>query len=97
MSKRRYYARKRRFRRKARARFYVILGVLIAALAVGIFFIVKAVTDKPGSPEKPGESMVLSPPNKSGLLEPVESETPTETPEPSMPADLLPQPVAGMR
>jgi outer membrane protein assembly factor BamB len=95
MSKRRYYARKRRFRRKARARFYVILGVLIAALAVGIFFIVKAVTDKPGSPEKPGESMVLSPPNKSGLLEPVESETPTETPEPSMPADLLPQPVAG--
>ena len=95
MSKRRYYARKRRFRRKAHARFYVILGVLIAALAVGIFFIVKAVTDKPGSADKPGESMALSPPDMSGLNEPLESETPAETPEPSMPADLLPQAVAG--
>ena len=95
MSKR-YYGRKRATRRKAQGRFFVIIGVLIIALAVGIFFIVKAVTGKPGTSEKPSQSVALTPPAQSAALPSEEvSMEPTPTPEPSISADTVPQAVPG--
>lgn len=97
--KKRYYARRRASKRKANTRFYVIIGVLIAALAVGIFFIVKAISEEPGTPIKPSASVVMTPPDTSGMTPPEESPTeapsPTPTPKPSLSADLRPQAVPG--
>jgi len=91
--KKKYYARRRRARRTVKTRFFVIIGLLVAALAVGIFFIVKAINDTPGSSLPPGETTQLSPPETSVLL-PSEQATqtakPTPTPAPSLSADLAP-------
>jgi hypothetical protein len=91
--KQKYYARRRRARRTVKTRFFIIIGLLVAALAVGIFFIVRAITDTPGSSLPPSESVQLTPPESSGSL-PTEGTTPTEeptpTPAPSLAVDLVP-------
>ena len=95
--KKRYYARRRKVRRTARARFYVIIAALAVALAVGIFFIVKAINDKPGTSETPSESVTLSAPDISSIPteEPTPTEAPTPTPAPSLSADLVPAAIVG--
>lgn len=93
----RYYARRRKVRRTARARFYVIIAVLAVALAVGIFFIIKAINEKPGTGETPSESVTLSPPDLSLIptFEPTATVEPTPTPVPSLSADLKPAAIQG--
>ncbi len=93
----RYYARRRKVRRTARARFYIIIAVLAVALAVGIFFIVKAISEKPGTGETPSESVTLSPPDLSSIPsdEPTATVEPTPTPAPSLSADLVPKAIEG--
>ncbi len=90
--KKRQYARRRRIRRKARTRFYVIIGLLIVALAVGIFFIVKATSEKPGSGESPSSSLAMTAPDEDAVNLPTdETQAPaTPTPEPSLAIDLVP-------
>ena len=94
--KKKYYARRRRVRRRVRTRFFVIIGLMVAALAVGIFFIVKAIIDTPGTPQSPVDSVVLTPPDNTVTLPP-EGEEPTEatspTPAPTLSADLVPRAV----
>jgi hypothetical protein len=92
--KKKYYARRRRARRTVKTRFFIIIGLLVAALAVGIFFIVRAITDTPGNPQSPSESVQLTPPDTTVTLpteeEPTPTEVPTPTPAPSLSADLVP-------
>lgn len=91
--KKKYYARRRRVKRTVKTRFFIIIGILVAALAVGIFFIVKAITDTPGSSAPPSASVTLSPPDTTVTLpedEPTPTEAPTPTPAPSLSADLKP-------
>jgi outer membrane protein assembly factor BamB len=94
--KKRSYARRRTIRRKAHARFYVIIGALIIALGAGIFFIVQAVTGQPGTDESPGSSVVLTP-RDTVVEQPSETpeENPTPTPVPSLSADLVPHAIEG--
>jgi len=86
------YARRRKVRRTAQTRFYIIIAALAVALAVGIFFIVKAVNDQPGTSESPSSSVAISPPDASDI--PSQTITPTEeptpTPAPSLSPDLIP-------
>ena len=95
----RYYARKRRNRRKAKTRFYVLIGVLVAALAVGIFFIVKAVSDKPGTAESPSDLVVMGSPDPDavdmGVVENAPEQDPTPTPISSLPVELVPHAIEG--
>ena len=95
MSKR-YYAR-RSSRRKASTRFYVIIGGLVIMLAVGIFFIAKALVEQPGTGKTPGESVMMTPPGVSSI--PTDTSTPTKestpTPKPTLSADLIPVAVTG--
>ncbi len=97
--KRRYYAKRRATRRTAQTRFYIIIGVLIAALAVGVFFIIKAITEEPGTALSPSASVVLTPPDATPGVEDTpevtETESPTPTPMPTLSADLKPQAVPG--
>ena len=97
--KKRYYARQRGSRRKARARFYVIIGALVVALAVGIFFIVKAVSDQPGTSDTPSDAVVLDTPDPDAVDMDVVDTTPTEeatpTPDPSLSLDLVPHAIEG--
>lgn len=91
--KKKYYARRRRSRRTVKTRFFIIIGLLVAALAVGIFFIVKAITDTPGSSAPPSDSAQLTPPDTTVTLptdEPPPTDEPTPTPAPSMAAELVP-------
>jgi hypothetical protein len=74
--KKKYYARRRRTRRTVKTRFFIIIGLLVAALAVGIFFIVRAINDTPGSSLPPRDSTQLTPPDESVTL-PSEEPTPT--------------------
>ena len=60
--KQKYYARRRRSRRTVKTRFFIIIGLLVAALAVGIFFIVQAINETPGSSAPPSDSAQLTPP-----------------------------------
>ncbi len=87
--KKKYYARRRRSRRKASIRFYVIIGLLIIALAVGIYLIVKAVGSEPGTPIPPSETVDMTAPEGTVGL-PIESTEPTPTPQPSLSDDLVP-------
>ncbi|MGI5849264.1 MAG: PQQ-binding-like beta-propeller repeat protein [Christensenellales bacterium] len=93
--KKRYYARRRSNRRKARARFFVIIAILIVALVAGIYFIVKAVSEEPGSADKPNASVKMTPPSteEAGLPteEVTESAEPTPTSKVTLSADLVPQ------
>lgn len=86
--KRRYYARKRN-RRKTSSKFFVILGVLIVALAAGIYLIVTALNNKPGNPLPPSETVQMTPPDGTDVL-PTETPEPTQTPAPSIAAEALP-------
>jgi hypothetical protein len=99
--KKRYYARRRRTRRKAKTRFFVIIGVLVAALAVGIFFIVKAITDKPGTDQSPSDSVVLDTPDPNAIDMGADDEAtptaePTDTPSEALSDDLVPHAVEGV-
>jgi len=92
--KKKYYARRRRVRRRVRTRFFVIIGLLVAALAVGIFFIVKSVIDAPGSPERPVDTAPITQPDSTVTLPPEGQEpTPSPAPEPTLSADLVPSAV----
>ncbi len=95
----RSYARRRTYRRKAHARFYVIIGALIVALGAGIFFIVQAAADQPGSKESPSAMVVLTPPGTSAAPKPTETPaptpSPTPTPLPTLAADLAPKAAEG--
>ncbi len=92
--KKKYYARRRRSRRTVRTRFFIIISVLVAALAVGIFFIVRAINEAPGSAVPPRDSVQLMPPDGAAGLpedstaEPTEE--PTPTPAPSLSNELMP-------
>lgn len=91
-----YYASKRRFKRRAQTRFYIIVGVLTLALAVGIFFIVKAISDVPGSAEKPGATVALKPPDTSAAPSAsAETEAPSTDPSQPLSAGITPQAVQG--
>lgn len=91
--KTKYYARRRRGRRTVKTRFFVIIGLLVVALAVGIFFIVRAINEAPGSSQPPGDAAQMTPPDESVSL-PTEESTPTEeptpTPAPSLSNELVP-------
>lgn len=92
--KKKYYARRRRSRRTVKTRFFIIIGLLVAALAVGIFFIVQAINDTPGSSAPPSDSAQLTPPDSTVTLPEGEvppTEAPTHEPVPSMAADLKPR------
>lgn len=93
--KKRYYARRRKVRRTARTRFYIIIAALAVALAVGIFFIVKAINEKPGTDETPSESVTLSAPDLSSIPTESPSEESTPTPAPSLSLDLVPAAIQG--
>ncbi len=90
--KKRYYARRGKGRRKSRARLFVIISVLVVALAVGIFFIVKAMTDNPGTDTPQGGSADSDMPEQGAIgndtTEPTDE--PTPTPLPSLSPDLVP-------
>ena len=94
--KQRYYARRRSKRRKARTRFYVIIGVLVVALGVGIYAIVKG-SEQSGTDEPPSSSVAMQTPDGSAFpdMETATSE-PTPTPVPSLTADLMPHAVSGV-
>lgn len=85
--KKRYYARRIKVRRRVRARFFVIVG-LFAVLVVGVFFIVKALSDTPGDAVPPGASVEMSPPDDAVVL-PGEDE-PQETEPSALLADIIP-------
>lgn len=87
--KKRHYARRKRVRRRANGRFYVIIGLIAVALAVGIFLIVKAISDTPGDPMSPSASVEMTPPDGTDEL-PEEEPEPTPTPMPTLSADLVP-------
>ena len=88
--KSRYYAR-RRSRRRTSPRFFIILGVLIVALAGGIYLIVTALNNEPGNPLSPRESTVMETPEAGVTLpEATPEATPSPTPEPTMAAELVP-------
>lgn len=91
--KTKYYARRRRGRRTVKTRFFIIIGLLVVALAVGIFFIVRAINEAPGSSQTPGDAAQMTPPDESVSL-PTEESTPTEeptpTPAPSLSNELVP-------
>ncbi len=91
------YARRRKVRRTAQTRFYIIIAALAVALAVGIFFIVQAINDQPGTGESPITSVAISPPDASDIpsytITPTEE--PTPTPAPSLSFDLVPTAVEG--
>ncbi len=90
MNNNRYYAR-RRSRRRTSPKFFIILGILVVALAVGIFLIVTALNNAPGSPLSPRESASMPTPDGSVTLpEATPEATPTPTPEPTMAAELVP-------
>ena len=92
--KKKYYARRRRVRRTVKTRFFIIIGLLVVALAVGIFFIVQAITDTPGSSAPPSDSAQLTPPDSTVTLpsdEPTQTAEPTPTPAPSMSTELVPK------
>ena len=91
--KKKYYARRRRSRRTVKTRFFIIIGLLVAALAVGIFFIVQAINDTPGSSAPPSDSAQLTPPDTTVTLptdDPPPTEEPTPTPVPSLSDELKP-------
>lgn len=88
--KTKYYAR-RRGRRKTSPRFFVIIGGLVVALAIGIFLIVTTLTNEPGNPQAPSETVDMTAPDGSVTL-PDASATiePTPTPAPTMATDIVP-------
>ena len=86
----RHYARRNRGRRRTSVRFFVIIGLIAVALAVGIFLIVKAISDMPGDPTSPSASVEMTPPDGSAELPEVEPD-PTPTPMPTLSADLVPR------
>ncbi len=88
--KSRYYAR-RRSRRRTSPRFFIILGVLIVALAGGIYLIVTALNNEPGNPLSPRESVAMPTPDAGVTLpDATPDATPSPTPEPTMAAELVP-------
>lgn len=93
-----YYAIKRKNRRVAHTRFYVIIGVLVAALALGIILMVIAITGQPGSSVKPSDSInsptetATAPPTETVPPSPTPTVPPTATPAPTLAADLVPHP-----
>lgn len=88
--KKRYYARRRRGRRKAKARFYVIAGLLIVALALGIFLIVQSIDGEPGDPQPPSASVEMTPPDGSATLPGAEDAQTAAQPVPTLAAELEP-------
>ena len=96
--KKKYYARRRRGRRTVKTRFFIIIGLLVAALAVGIFFIIQAINETPGSSLPPSDSAQLTAPDTSAVSlpseEPTQTVEPTPTPAPSLSTELTPAAVA---
>ncbi|MGI6161619.1 MAG: PQQ-binding-like beta-propeller repeat protein [Christensenellales bacterium] len=78
----RYYSRKKK--RRIRARFYVILGVLFVALAVCIALIIKAGSDDNSAKLPPGQS----PGQSAGVQSPGDEATPTAPPTPTPVPDI---------
>ena len=68
MRKKNYYARRRISQRRARKRLFIVTGLLVAAFAVGVFLIVKAISDKPGDPTPPSASAQMQPPDNAVIL-----------------------------
>ncbi len=95
--RKRYYARRRKVRRTAKARFFIIIAALAVALAVGIYLIIKAVNERPGTGESPSVNVSQSAPDASSIPSesPTATEAPTPTPEPSLAADLKPAAITG--
>ncbi len=95
--RKRSYARRRKIRRTAHARFYIIIAALAVALAVGIFLIIKAVNERPGTPDSPSVTASQSAPDVSSI--PSETAEPTQAPTPtpvnSLAADLKPAAIQG--
>jgi hypothetical protein len=89
--KKQNYARQRKVRRVAQTKFYVIIAILGVALATGIFFIIKAVSEQPGTGKTPGESVAISPPDPASI--PTETVTATGEPTPT-PAPVVLVPTA---
>lgn len=88
------YNSKRTYKRRPRAVFYVMIGVLIAAIGTATFLIIKTTTDQPGA--GPGSSAAQASPGAGGMQSagtPAESQTPA--PVPSLGADLVPYPTDG--
>ena len=77
--RKKYYVKRRRYRRKARARFYIIIAFIIVALGVGTFFIVKSLSNREGSTQQPSDQTAMTPPAQEDIDE--ISQTPTQTPE----------------
>lgn len=86
--KRKYYSTRKR-RRGGQARLVIIFAAIVIVLAVGIFFLVKLLTNpNPGVIISPGETVSQSG-EVTGTMEP------TPTPAPSLSLDLKPSPIQG--
>lgn len=96
--KKRYYARRRRRRRKITTRFLVLIGVLVVALGVGIYFIVDYATNQPGEQEiakdpiKPPEVIPSPtiPDDNEDNPTPTPEDNPTQTPIVGLADGLIP-------
>lgn len=92
--KKNYYARRRRHRRKAKIRFYIIVSLLVVALGAGIYLIVTGTTKETGNPQSPSDTVDMTAPDGSVAL-PSQTELPAPTPMTTFAADLVPQPTEG--
>ncbi len=86
--KRRYYARKRS-RRKTSPKFFIIVGLLVVALAAGIYLIVTALSNKQGNSLSPSATVQMTPPDGTAAL-PTQTPEPTPTPAPSITIEAVP-------
>ncbi len=82
-----YYARKRKSRRKTKTWFCAIICLPIAALVAGIFLIVSALGNQPGNQVPPNSIVDMTAPDGSAVLPSANAE-PELTPEPTL-ADNL--------
>ncbi len=87
---RKYYARRRR--RRTSPRFFVILGILAAAFAAGIYLLVTGLNNQEGNPQHPNATVAMESPSMTVTLPPAESAVPEPTPttEPTIAAGLVP-------
>lgn len=84
------YSIRRKLRRRAHKRFIIISVIIAVAFVAGVVFICVAISNKPGNPLPPSDSMVMTPPDNVTL--PEQSDDPYEREMDTLSADVLPYP-----
>ncbi len=91
--KRSYYSKRKKSPRGGRVAILVVLSVLlIAAIATGVYFLVKTLS---GSPNNGNGPNVTTSPGVSDSASASVSQEPTPTPAPTLSLDLAPSPIKG--